>query len=96
VIHHLTDLPAETPSRSAKRRRTEIPTSEATAGQRDEALDTPFDDETTARGVIETYNAIHSDLQARIATGAGASSVYGNGAAPLLQNTFAHRMPHLL
>ena len=89
AIHHLTNLPSETSSRSAKRRRTETSTSETTAVQNVGALRTPLDDSSTAPTVLGKNDAILGNLQARIANSAGALSAHGNGEALLLTNTCA-------
>jgi hypothetical protein len=89
VIHHLSDQPAENPSRSAKRQRTETSTSEATAARTDQALNFPFDSEPIAPSTLETNNAGHDDLQARAAARAAASTLYAKGAILLQAQTHA-------
>jgi len=79
VIHHPTDQPADTQPRSAKRRRTDASTFEATAVQTEEVSDIPFDDKPAALSALQAHNTAPNDLQARAATNAGTSSIHGNG-----------------
>lgn len=79
VIHHPTEQPVDTQPRSAKRRRTDASTFEATAVQTEEVSDIPFDDKPAALSALQANNAAPSDLQARAATNAGTLSIYGNG-----------------
>lgn len=79
VIHHPTEQPVDTQLRSAKRRRTDASTFEATAVQTEEVSDIPFDDEPAALSALQTHNAAPNDLQTRTATSAGTSSIHRNG-----------------
>ena len=79
VIHHPTEQPVDTQLRSAKRRRTDASTFEATAVQTEEVSDIPFDDEPAALSALQTHNAAPNNLQTRNATSAGTSSIHGNG-----------------
>ena len=79
VIHHPTEQPVDTQPRSAKRRRTDASTFEATAIQTDEVSNIPFDDKPAALSALQAHNTAPNDLQARAATNAGTSSIHGNG-----------------
>jgi hypothetical protein len=76
VIHHPTEQSVDTQPRSAKRRRTDASTFEATAAQTEEVSDIPFDDEPAA---LSAHNTAPNDLPPRTTTSAGTSSVHGNG-----------------
>jgi hypothetical protein len=98
AIHQLNDEPAETPSRSAKRRRTENLPSEGATSLRDAPLVPVLEGATISRNVVEKQNVVPGDLQAHTLadTGAGASSVHGNGAALLPKRHAFPRTAYLL
>ena len=79
VTHHPTKQSVDTQPRSAKRRRTDASTFEATAAQTEEVSDIPFDDGPATLGALQAHNTAPNDLPPRTTTSAGTSSIHGNG-----------------